>query len=424
MDFKYLKGWGKRAFEKTGGRGKFLKFLFEPPINKNDVGFEFHGHTIGSDGIRDAKMVGHEAQANKVKKLAFTDHDTVKTLDELFEGKTDLADFSGEFVNGVEITARLGGKCIEVLVYDFDYKKLKQLSNSHDFPFLDRKFKLERIIKLIKQRIDIVNNLGLTDEPLSLNDFVSLEVENSKGVIQKIPLSKLGIDSSAVIDFNVEPMQIREKISLRNDTFNVNYDYFNSKLYEYIKNSKRGSDFLKEYAVGNKKSITSFAEFNRFMIQRSDSPLFVDDKEFWPTVSQIAGFAKQVGGISILAHPYGYGNLDVSAESLMEEAVRAGVDGIECMHGFNEPDEIEKIYKFCYERDLLITAGSDTHDFYSMQGNLTEFGRFPSQGVKSKFEDNQLEDAKISTYNLHYFGSGAWRGEKTFDVDNEFNYQK
>lgn len=424
MDFKYLKSWKKRAFEKTGGRGKGLNFLFEPPTNKNDVEFDLHGHTVGSDGVRSAKMVGHEAQANKVKKIALTDHDTVKTLDELFEEKTDLADFSGEFINGVEITARLGGKCVEVLVYDFDYDKLKKLSESHEFPFLDRKFKLERIVKIIKQRIDIVNELELTDEPLLLNDFIALEVANSKGIIEKIPFSKLGIDYSAVLDFNVKPIMIRENIAMLNGTFAVNYDYFNSKLYNYIKNSKKGSEFLKEYSVGNKKSIVNFAEFNRFLIQRSDSPLFVEDKKFWPTVAQIADFAKQVGGVSIFAHPYGYGNLDVSPEHLMKEAVRAGVDGIECMHGFNEPDEIEKIYKFCYERDLLISAGSDTHDFYSLQGNLTEFGRLPSQGVKSKFENNQLEDSKISIYNLHYFGSGAWRGEKTFDVDNKFHFQK
>ena len=70
-----------------------------------------------------------------------------------------------------------------------------------------------------------------------------------------------------------------------------------------------------------------------------------------------------------------------------------------------------------------MTAGSDTHDFYSQQGNLTAVGRFPSQGFKSKIDGNTLEDAKISTHNLHHFGTGAWRGEKNFDVDN-INMQK
>lgn len=424
MDFSYLKGWKKRAFAKTGGRGKFLEFLFMPPYGKNDIVFDLHGHTVGSDGVRTASMVGHEAQANAVKKIAITDHDTVKTIDDLFSQTADVYDYDGEFVPGVEITARLGGKCVEVLLYDYDYDKLKQMAETHEFPFLDRKFKLERILSLIQKRINIANELKLTDKKLTLNDFLSLEIENENGGVQNVLFSDLKIDFSSAINFNVNPIYIKESLFVNGKKYNINFDYFNSKLFNYIKLSKRGSEFLNSYSVGNKKSISNFAEFNRFLIQRADSPFFVNDDEFWPTVSQISDFAKQVGGVAILAHPYGYGNLEVSPIQLMKEAVAAGVDGIECMHGFNEPDEVEKIYKFCYENDLLITAGSDTHDFYSLQGNLTEFGRFPSQGVKSKFENNQLEDAKISTYNLHYFGTGAWRGEKSFDVDNGLYFQK
>ena len=33
------------------------------------------------------------------------------------------------------------------------------------------------------------------------------------------------------------------------------------------------------------------------------------------------------------------------------------------------PEQIEEIYKVCYANDLVFTAGSDTHGFYSSQGN-------------------------------------------------------
>ena len=424
MDFKYLKRWKKRAFERTGGRGRFLDFLFQEPNENNDIVFDLHTHTVGSDGVRDAKMLGHEAQANGVKLLSVTDHDSLTTIDELVSGKTHFSDYEGEFVAGVEITSRLKGQCIEVLLYDYDYDKIKSPEIKKEFPFLERSFKLQRILTLIQRRIDAVNRLGLIDKPLTLNDFISLEVENDKGVIENVPFSSLGLDSSMAVNLKVQPIEVKEVIAVDGKSYKVNFDYFNSKLFRYMKSSENGSRFFKEFKCGNQKSITNFSEFNRFLIQRADSPLFVDDQEFWPTVEQISDLAKKVDGVAILAHPYGYGNLDVTPEQLMHEAVAAGVDGIECMHGFNEPDEVEKIYKFCFEHDLLFTAGSDTHDFYSQQGNLTEVGRFPSQGVKSKFKDNGLEDVKIRLYNLHYFGTGAWRGEKSFDVDSKFNFQK
>ena len=424
MDFSYLSRWRKRAFERTGGRGRFLDFLFQEPNEKNDIVFDLHTHTVGSDGVRNAKMLGHEAQANGVKMLSVTDHDSLSTIDELFYGRSNLADYTGEFVAGVEITSRLNGECVEVLLYDYDYEKLKSPEMKKEFPFLERSFRLERILTLIQRRIDIVNKLGLTDKPLSLNDFVSLEIENDKGVVENIPFAALGLDVSQAIDFKARPLKIQEEIAVNGKSYKVNFDYFNSKLFRYIKNSQNGSKFLSEFECGSQKEITNFSEFNRFLIQRTDSPLFVDDQEFWPTVAEISDFAKKVGGVAILAHPYGYGNLDVTPEQLMKQALAAGVDGIECMHGFNEPDEVEKIYKFCFENDLLFTAGSDTHDFYSQQGNLTEVGRSPSQGVKSKFKDNALEDVKIRLYNVHHFGTGAWRGEKSFDVDSKFNFQK
>ena len=424
MDYKFLNRWRKRAFERTGGRGEFLEFLFQEPKGKNNIVFDLHTHTVGSDGIRNAEMLGHEAQANDVQMMAITDHDSVTTVGELENGTSTLADYSGDIVTGVEITARLNGKCIEVLVYDYDYQKIKSLEMIQEFPFLERSFKLKRILTLIQKRIDVVNKMELTDKPLSLNDFVSLEVPNEKGVVENIPFSALGIDAGAVVNLRSNPAEVREEIAVNGKAYKVNFDYFNSKLFRYIKNSKNGSEFLKNYSVGAQKSIDNFAEFNRYLIQRADSPLFVDDQEFWPIVAEIADFAKKVGGVAILAHPYGYGNLDISPEELMKEAVKSGVDGIECMHGFNEPDEVEKIYRFCFENDLLFTAGSDTHDFYSLQGNLTEVGRFPSQGVKSRIDGNKLEDAKITTHNVHHFGTGAWRGKKLFDIYEKIDLQK
>lgn len=422
MKFEYLNEWKNRVFKKTEGRGRFLEFMFQPPVGKNDFVFDLHSHSTSSDGKKNSKMLGHEAQANGVKIMSITDHDTIDAVDKLVNKIADFEDYSGDFYAGVEITSRIDGNCVEVLVYDYDYDKLKELEKTNEFPFLNRGFRLKRIVDLIQKRIVISNKMKLTDNPLSLGDFVSLEMKNKDGKIDLIPFSKLNIDTSII--FDKETGDISDTITINEKKYKVNFDFFNSKLYNLIKSGTRGREFFKSYSCGAKKSIENFPDFNRFLIQNSDSPFFVNDSDYWPTVAQVAEFAKKVGGVSILAHPYGYGNLKISQKQLMKKAVNAGVDGIECMHGFNEPDEIEAIYKFCYEHDLLITAGSDTHEFYSQQGNLTEIGRFPSQGVKSKFDKNESENSKISTYNLHYFGTGAWRGEKSFDVDSLIGLQK
>ncbi len=430
MNFNYLKNWRKRAFERTEGRGKALAFMFDEPVGKNDILFDFHNHTTTSDGARDRIKFGRDAAENKLGKVAISDHDTYRAVEEVEAESQDknahpLGRYNKEFITGVEVSCRLNGSCIEVLVYDFDLKKAKELAEFHEFPFLDRSFRLRRIIDLIQKRIDIVNKMGLCDRPLSINDFISLEMKNDDGKEILKSFTELGLDAKN--NANVIPGQftdIREKVAYKNEIYNVNFDYFNRKLYNFIAASEKGKQFFKEYKTSAIDSINNFAEFNRFLIQRKDSPFFVDDSAYWPTVEDVCEFAKKAGGVAILAHPYGYPNVDQTPEQLMIEARNAGIDGIEFMHGFVEPDQAEKIYKFCYEYGLLISAGSDTHDYFSSQGNFTEPGKIPSQGVKSKFKNNPLEDARIGTYNVHYIGSGAWHGDKRFRVDEISGYEK
>ena len=125
---------------------------------------------------------------------------------------------------------------------------------------------------------------------------------------------------------------------------------------------------------------------------------------------------EKADGIPVLAHPFGYGGIKYSPFELMENLRKLGVKGIEAFHGFNEPDEIEFIYKYCQFYGLLATMGSDTHEYYSNQGGRTDPGIAPGKSGESRFgKDNKIDESSLGTYNFHYFGTGAWRGEKKYD---------
>ena len=389
------------------------------PTGDNDLCIDLHTHTVSSDGVRDDKKLLKEAIENNVDVIAITDHDTIAGCNLVRKSQLEEKRFNGDIINGVEITSRLQGDPIETLVYDFDLEKANQLIRDNKFPFLNREFKIKKFIELLSKRLDIINKLNILDKHLTLNDFITIEIPNESGGVDCKTLAESGLDIESTIKSSLKDGNVFQKIKIDGKVYNLNFDCFNSKLLKFINSTQKGQDYLKQFKAADKNEIMKFAEFNRSMIQGKDSPLYVDDSQYYPTVEQVCEFAKQSGGVAIFAHPFGYGTVKTSPEILMKRAVQAGVDGIECMHGFNEPNEIEKIYKFCYENNLLITAGSDIHGYYATQGTQTQVGLFPGQGVMSKVDNNVLDRGRISTYNLHFVGSGAWRGEKEFNIESQ-----
>ena len=153
----------------------------------------------------------------------------------------------------------------------------------------------------------------------------------------------------------------------------------------------------------------AFSKFNRFLVQAEGAPFYVSDAEWWPTVEDVVQFARASGGVALLAHPYGYPNVKTDPEVLMQMAVDAGVDGIECMHGFNKAWQVEKIYQFCKKHNLMISAGSDTHTFVSNQGGKTEIGIIPGTGLDKNGEHDFIDGIVCSLYNVHFIGSGKYK---------------
>ena len=154
----------------------------------------------------------------------------------------------------------------------------------------------------------------------------------------------------------------------------------------------------------------------KLIVANKYGELYVETDGFWPTVEECIDFAKKTGGVAILAHPFGYNKkINITTLDLIKKANRLGIDGIEVFHGFNQSDEVEFLYKYCFENGLLISMGSDTHGFVSSQGGVMEPGIAPGVGHQARYTENNIDGDYTSLYNLHYYGTGAWRGEKKFD---------
>ncbi|NJD26653.1 MAG: PHP domain-containing protein [Betaproteobacteria bacterium] len=83
----------------------------------NPANFDFHCHSVVSDGLLAPAVVGRRAAANGVDFWALTDHDTLGGLGEAREA---AADAGMNFVTGVEISIEWQGKPIHIVGLGFD----------------------------------------------------------------------------------------------------------------------------------------------------------------------------------------------------------------------------------------------------------------------------------------------------------------
>ena len=74
------------------------------------------------------------------------------------------------------------------------------------------------------------------------------------------------------------------------------------------------------------------------------------------TADQGIALARQMGGVAVLAHP-GVSNLLDDLDTLVE----MGLDGIEAYHPKHGGETIARILRYCNERKLLVSGGSDFH---------------------------------------------------------------
>ncbi|HWQ72401.1 MAG TPA: PHP domain-containing protein [Desulfitobacteriaceae bacterium] len=90
---------------------------------------------------------------------------------------------------------------------------------------------------------------------------------------------------------------------------------------------------------------------------------------------------KQAGGIAILAHPFGYENME-----LIPELVDVGLDGLEAWHPSHNEAGVKLILSEAEKYGLILTGGSDYHGEYEIKPNLLGCCHTPEKWLQRLYD--------------------------------------
>lgn len=149
-----------------------------------------------------------------------------------------------------------------------------------------------------------------------------------------------------IFDLLVEKAKINS-INLSNtDSYDPKTEYAHAAIFRML-----DKDFLEKY------NIQTTGDLYRAGTIDSNFPLYIDMHIVWPDIKELVEIIHNNHGKVFLAHPYRY-NKDV-LEVL--EDVKDYVDGIEICNNQKNKEEVEFLYNYAKENNLLISCGSDYH---------------------------------------------------------------
>lgn len=116
--------------------------------------------------------------------------------------------------------------------------------------------------------------------------------------------------------------------------------------------------------------------FNKLL--HNNGPVYVPHYKL--ELAEIIELVTNAGGIAVLAHPGLIGN-----ESIVEDIITAGIQGLEVYHPEHDAMQIEKYLHLANKKHLIVTGGSDFHGLP---------GRFPEQLGVFKVPASLLDELK------------------------------
>ncbi len=100
-----------------------------------------------------------------------------------------------------------------------------------------------------------------------------------------------------------------------------------------------------------------------------------DVKSYWPELSTVVGWIKELGGQAVLAHPQHYKMTNTKMRKLVTAFASAGGDAIEIAGGGQSPQRMSWYVGLCMEFGLKGSSGSDFHGPF---GPWIELGKVPT----------------------------------------------
>lgn len=134
----------------------------------------------------------------------------------------------------------------------------------------------------------------------------------------------------------------------------------------------RNSPILEPYRSGGKRSGNPFVNFYWDYCSQG-KPCYV--KMDFPEMADAVSVIHRNAGKAILAHP---GVNLKGHESLLEEALSLGLDGIEAFSSYHTQEQADCYYRKAAARNLLVTCGSDYHGKTKPSIRLGQYGELPA----------------------------------------------
>ncbi len=257
---------------------------------------DLHMHTNYSDGTCSLTKLLEEAENAKLSVISITDHDNVDAYKELENINTEEI-FSGKVISGVELSVVYNGLRFEILAYNFDVHKMRNLIDEY---YCDKKLDLKLEFDLIMDACK-KNNI-IVDETL---------YDESMGW----------------------PIDV---------------------IYPSIKKFEDNKDKFLEDEWNN---IDVF--FDSCLAKKS-FPLFIDWSFYYPDAKVLGDKIRDIGGLIFIAHVYRYG-VESELEFLDELRKNKVIDGVEVYHSSFNEKEIKFLEGYTKKYNLLVSGGSDCH---------------------------------------------------------------
>jgi len=164
------------------------------------------------------------------------------------------------------------------------------------------------------------------------------------------------VDERQIKIFNYLVQKAKDNnINLSNvDSYDCKREYAHTAVFRML-----DKDFLEKYNIKSPSDLYRTSTIDTLF------PLYIDMHIVWPDISELLEIIHKNNGKVFLAHPYRY-NKDV-IEVL--EDVKDYVDGIEICNNPSSKEEVEFLYNYAKNNNLLVSCGSDYHgnDRYSLE---------------------------------------------------------
>lgn len=276
---------------------------------------DLHIHSSNSDGKYTEIEILKMAEEKKINTISFCDHNCLGAYKKL-ENINIKEYFSGKIIQGIE--------------FDFVYKK-------KNFHMLGYNFD-----------IDMLNESKYIDRSTE-QELIEIETQNLeffKSVCDKLNI-KLSPD-----------LKITKSCEPANDI--IKADMQKHKENDEILDEILGKDRKKSFWLGH--------------VTNPESPFYIDLTKGLPSPIEVANEIHNAGGIVVLPHPFEYKSID-NIEFLNEMYELKILDGIECVHSKHNKENVEFLEKFCKERNLLMSGGSDFHSDDRQNLGYTQLGK-------------------------------------------------